>query len=77
MVRYLIVDIGNRITGRRVLTDPSWIESIEWETRDVEFKLTKEEIEKSPEFDPTRPVSRDYENRLYDYYARPKYWEAT
>jgi hypothetical protein len=36
--------------------------------------LTKEVIEKSPEFDPSAPVNREYEEVLYDYYGRPKYW---
>jgi hypothetical protein len=29
---------------------------------------------KSPEFDPSAPVNRAYELRLYDCYGRPKYW---
>jgi len=36
--------------------------------------LTKEQIENSPVYDPSAPVNRDYEERLYDYYGRPKYW---
>jgi hypothetical protein len=37
--------------------------------------LKGESIRNSPEFDPGEPVNRDYEERLYDYYGRLKYWE--
>ena len=35
----------------------------------------RESIRNSPAFDPGAPVNRDYEERLYDYYGRRKYWE--
>ena len=75
-VRYFVVDVDNWITGRRVLTAAEWIDSIGWDDRRIEMALTRYEIEQSPEFDPTQPVNRDYENRLYDYYGRSKHWES-
>jgi hypothetical protein len=38
--------------------------------------LTREQIKASPEYDASRPVERDYESRLHDYYGRPGYWSA-
>jgi hypothetical protein len=29
-------------------------------------------VQNSPEFDPSRPVSGDYESVLYDHYGRPR-----
>jgi hypothetical protein len=29
---------------------------------------------KSPEYDPSGPIERDYETRLHDYYGQPSYW---
>ena len=37
--------------------------------------LKKDIIEKSPDFDASKPVNREYEVRLYDYYGRPVYWD--
>jgi stress response protein YsnF len=36
--------------------------------------MTRDQIKNSPEFDPAAPVNRAYEERLFDYYGRPKYW---
>lgn len=75
-IRYLVVDIGSWLSGRRILAAPEWTREIDWGSRDLRLSLTKSEIEHGPEFDPSAPVNREYEDRLYDYYGRPKYWEA-
>jgi hypothetical protein len=40
----------------------------------VRFDLTQEAIKNGPEFDPSQPVNRAYEERLYDFHGRPVYW---
>jgi len=74
--RYVIADTGGWLSGRRVLIAPSWIREIRWADRVVLVDLRKEEIEKSPEYDPRAPINREYEVRLYDYYGRPRYWHS-
>jgi uncharacterized protein YrrD len=71
MIRYLIVDTKNWLRGRRVLISPDWIEHIGWAAREVKVSMPRAAIENSPEFDPSAPVNREYEVRLYDYYGRP------
>jgi hypothetical protein len=73
-VRYLAVDTGNWLPGKKVLIAPQWIERVTWGERKVHIDLSREGIRQSPEYDPTVPVNREYETRLYDYYGRPKYW---
>jgi len=73
-IRYMVVDTRNWLPGKRVLVTPQWIESIVWKERKVHLDLLQEAIRKSPEFDVKLPVSREYEERLLDYYGRPKYW---
>jgi uncharacterized protein YrrD len=73
-IRYLVVDTRNWLPGRKVLVSRLWIDEVSWLGSKVTVDLTKEEIEKSPEFDPSSPVNREYEEVLYDYYGRPKYW---
>ncbi len=73
-IRYLVVDTHKWLPGKRVLISPLWVKSVDWGGRDVQVDLTREEVRKSPEFDPDAPVNRDYEVRLFDYYGRPHYW---
>lgn len=74
MIRYLIVDLGNILPGKKVLLSPTWVEEINHSQQTIKIDLHKSTIEKSPEFDPNQPVNREYEERIYDYYGRPKYW---
>jgi hypothetical protein len=76
-IRYLVIDTGRWLPGRHVVIPPLWAESIDWDTRTVEVGLTRELIERSPEYDPEEPVNRRYEEVLYDYYGRPKYWTGS
>lgn len=73
-IRYMVVDTRNWLPGRKVLIAPSWIDSIQWADRKVTVDVTREAVKDSPAYDPSVPVNRDYEARLYDYYGRPVYW---
>jgi hypothetical protein len=74
VVRYLAVDTKNWLPARKVLVSPEWIESISWTDASVAVNLTREAIKDSPEYDPNQPVNRGYEEHLYDYYGRERYW---
>lgn len=74
IIRYMVVDTRNWLPGRHVLVAPTWIENVAWDMRQVSVDLKRETIQHSPEFDPSLPVNREYEIRLYDYYGRPQYW---
>jgi len=71
-IRYLVADAGLWLPGRKVLISPHWIKSVAWETSEVFVDLTQAAVRNSPEFDPSRPVSEDYESVLYDHYGRPR-----
>lgn len=75
-IRYLVAGTGTWLPGRKVLISPHWIERVEWETSEVFVDLTRLAIEASPQYDPSQPVSEDYESGLYDHYGRPKLEEA-
>jgi len=74
IIRYIVADTKNWLPGRKALVSPLWTREIDWAGRQVHVDLTQEEIRQSPEFDPSTPVNREYEVRLYDYYGRPRYW---
>ncbi|MGE0748137.1 MAG: PRC-barrel domain-containing protein [Rhodospirillales bacterium] len=73
-VRYLVVDTGTWLTGRKVLLAPSWATGIDWGERVVRVDTTREAVEKSPPFSGTGSIARDYERDLHDYYGRVPYW---
>lgn len=73
-IRYMVVDTRNWLPGRKVLVAPQWISSVDWIENKVYVNLSREAVKKSPEYDPSQPVNREYEIRLYDFYGRPAYW---
>jgi sporulation protein YlmC with PRC-barrel domain len=74
-IRYLVVDTSNWWIGRKVLVAPHWAQEISWTKRMVYVNLTIDVIKTSPEWDPSATINREYEERLYDYYGRPVYWQ--
>jgi len=74
IVRYLVIDTRNWLPGRKVLVAPDWVTSVDWQASLVRLDLSRVQVKRSPEFDPSTPVNREYEARLYDYYGRPGYW---
>jgi hypothetical protein len=76
-IRYAVVDTRNWLPGKKVLLAVEWIDEFKWAEARAGVDLSRKLIEDSPEFDPKKPVNRDYEEALYDYYGRPrpKYWD--
>ena len=64
--------IGGR--ARRCWFRPQWIERVSWPDSKVYVDLTRETIQNGPEWSESMTVTREYENRLYDYYDRSPYW---
>jgi uncharacterized protein YrrD len=68
-VRWLVVDCGNWLKGRKVLIHPSAVSYVALEDEKFDVDLTKAQVEGSPELLEHQPVSRQMESRLYDYYG--------
>jgi sporulation protein YlmC with PRC-barrel domain len=56
---------------RAILLSPEAIRSISWRGKAAWVNLSRPELERHPDFNPARPVNRDRESRLFDYYGRP------
>lgn len=74
-LRYLVIDTGNWLPGRRVIVSPSSVETIAPKGDKVSLALTKEEIRGSPGIDADAPVSRQNEIALADHFRWPYYWD--
>src|ERR1039458_279431 len=73
-IRYLIVETGGWLGGRRVLISPFSVIQTDWEARQLDVALTKQQVENSPEIDMHQPVSRQHEAAYLGYYGYPCYW---
>ena len=73
-VRWLVVDTGRWLRGRKVLIHPSAVVSTGHEERELHVALTKVQVEESPDVMQDRPVSRQMENDLYGYYGWDPLW---
>jgi hypothetical protein len=74
-VRYLVVNTGSWLMGRRVLISPVAVGEVREDDRTLCIELTRKQIEGSPPVSADREVSRQYEIEYYKYYNWPPYWE--
>jgi len=74
-IRYLVVDTRNWLPGRKVLLSPSWIKDVSWNDSRVYVDLLRTDVENAPVYDPSVPLERPLETRLYEHYRRPTYWD--
>jgi sporulation protein YlmC with PRC-barrel domain len=75
-IRYVIVDTGKWLPGRRVLISPDAIVAEKSTEDTLRLNLTRKQIEGSPDVAVDQPVSRQIESMLYTYYGWPAYWSA-
>ena len=76
-VRYAVVEVDSWLPGKSVLIGRSWITGIEWGAEEVRIAVTRATLEHAPAYDRTRPVSREDEQHLREYYARVPGGERT
>lgn len=75
IIRYMVVDLRNFLPGKKVLIAPEWIDNINWATKELEVWLDVDSIKNVPKYDPSLPIDRRYEEKLYNYFEVPTYWE--
>lgn len=73
-VRYLTVDTGGWLGGRRVLISPFSVVRTDWQAKQLYVMLTKKQVKDSPDIDTHEPVSRQHEATYLRYYGIPNYW---
>lgn len=75
-IRYLVVDTGGWLSGRKVLITPSAIGTPDLEAKVLPVQLTKDQVENSPDIDTEKTVSRQQEIALHSHYSWPFYGAA-
>ncbi len=90
-IRWMAVDTGDWLPGRRILIHPSAIAPLDLsmppdrrlpmmsgaEMPVVSIGLTKQQIEASPEAREDEPLSQQMQDRVYDHYGWDRYWGDT
>ena len=74
VVRWLVVDTGNWLPGRKVLLPLSALGHPDRALRQFPVKLTMQQVKDSPDVDTDQPVSRQIEAHVYNYYGWNPYW---
>jgi hypothetical protein len=74
LVRWLVVDTGKWLPGRKVLLPPSVLGHLDPNHQEFSVRLTMQQVKDSPDIDAERPVSRQIETNVYDYYGWSPYW---
>jgi PRC-barrel domain len=74
VIRWLVVDTGNWLSGRKVLLPLSALGQPDRAVRQFPVKLTMQQVKDSPDVATDKPVSRQIEAHVYDYYGWNPYW---
>jgi uncharacterized protein YrrD len=75
-VRYLLVDTGTWMSGKKVLLSPMSVDGA-WNVTSIRVSLNKDQVWQSPEFDSTGPLSGDHERQVLGHYGYPYYSGAS
>jgi uncharacterized protein YrrD len=73
-VRWMVVDTGLWLSGRKVLVHPSAVVSTEYGPGQMIVALKKAQVEGSPDISQDSPVSRQTQNDIYSYYGWDPLW---
>jgi uncharacterized protein YrrD len=73
-LRYVVVDTGKWLAGKKVLVSPQWASEIDWADRTIYVTVDKAKVRNAPEYDPSIPLDRRTEERVYGHYGMRAYW---
>ena len=76
IIRWLVVDTGNWLPGRKVLLPLSALGHPDQTLRHFPVKLTMQQVKDSPDVDTDQPVSRQIEAHVYNSYGWDPYWSG-
>jgi hypothetical protein len=74
IIRYLIIKTGDWLSGRKVLISPFSLINQRGKPASFTVSLTKEQIRNSPDINTDKPVYRQQEIQLAEYYPGLDYW---
>ncbi len=73
-IRWMVVDTGGWLTGRKILVHPSAIGPFDYSRDRLAVNLSKKQVEDSPGILSDAPVSQQMQQNLYGYYGWDPLW---
>jgi hypothetical protein len=73
-IHYVVVDVGNWLKRRDVVLPIAAIDPPDWAQKAFHIHLTKEQVSNSPDVDTEKPVSRQQEIAMREYFGSMAYW---
>jgi hypothetical protein len=77
IIRYLAVETGTWLPGRKVLISPVTVKSVDIPSGIITTNLTRDQIRNAPSINQHPTLTRMHELALAEYYDWPRYWEET
>jgi hypothetical protein len=75
-IHYLVVDVGTWYQRRDVVLPITTIEQPDWTKRIFHVRLTREQVRDSPDVDTEKPVSRQQEIAMEQYWGKLACWAS-
>ncbi|HKW97789.1 MAG TPA: PRC-barrel domain-containing protein [Bryobacteraceae bacterium] len=75
-VRYVVVDTGTWLSGKRSLLPPGALSKPDLTRRVLPVSLTRSQVEESPDIDTDKPITRRHEEELRRHFGWSTYWYA-
>jgi PRC-barrel domain protein len=73
-LRYLVIDTGGWLSGKKVALSTAWISSVQPDKQVVVMNIDRKRIQEGPGYSEEHVLDRDYETRLHEHYRYPPYW---
>lgn len=75
VVRYLVADTNTWLPlSRKVVLSPISVAKVDQQSEEVFVNMTAQTLKDSPSIDEHKPVSREYEETLFQYFGYGYYW---
>lgn len=75
-IRFFVVEVGSWLNHQKVLISPAAVTGRGESEHELVVQLTRDQVRNSPLVDTEKPVSRQHEAQLYQYYGWTPYWSG-
>jgi uncharacterized protein YrrD len=75
-VRYMVVETGTWLSNRKVLISSVALNKPDLQSHMFSVNLTCDQVCNSPDIDTEKPVCRQHEIKLHEYYKWRQYWDG-
>ena len=75
-VRYIVVNVGSWLSHHDVLVDAAALGLPDWKRKVFTVNLSQEQVRQSPDASTKRPVSRQQQAAMNEFYELPRHWRT-